>query len=330
MRWTWRGEAPQPPLVQGDRIAVVAGRELFVLDPRGAVQQRIALAEHASVELLADEGPVVVDGNVVQQRDWNGALRWQVDAEQEIAAVQRSSFGELAVCTHERGYPPRGRLLVIDHAGVMRWSSDAHATLGYVFRAPELAFDDAGNVYSLVTGRLGDGVSGDDKLTGGCRGFDRDGLALWQAPLAVDHPQSIQGRDDGVVVVGIRRVRSYDTSGAQQWECELDDGAVHDVPSLGIHLVRSCSRLPMARVLDRREGGGGTVLHGTLDADDVFYFARVLWSPPRSDCLVALAADGGVRWQLPLPAADYQVPFPIIGPDETVLVAQGDALIAVG
>ena len=330
MRWTWRAEALRPPLALGDRIAVVAGRDLFVLDPRGVVLHRIALAEQARVELLASAGPVVVEGTVVQQRGWDGAELWRVDVEQRIAAVQRSQTGELAVCTQERGHPPRGRLVVFDRDGAVRWSFDDHGTAGYVYRTPELAFDDVGNLYTLVSGRLGDGVSGDDVATGGCRGFDRDGRVLWKERLAADHPQSIQGSASGVIVIGTRRVRAHDASGAPQWTCELDDGPVHHVPSLGLRLSRSCSRLLLPRVLAGPEGGGGTIFAGSLDVDDVFYFARVLWSPPRTDCLVALAADGDLRWQLALQPIEYDVPVPVIGPDETVLLTHGDELIAVG
>lgn len=330
VRWTWRAGAKLPsPLVHDERIAVVADRKLAILDADGRVQQSIPLAAEAWLGLLAPEGPLLVDGTRVQQRDWTGDLLWQLDVEQRVGSVQRSIEGDIAVCTHERGYPPRGRLVVLDRAGSLRWSFDDHAIVGAVFRAPELAFDDLGHLYTLVTGRLGDGVSGDDVATGGCRGFDRDGHPLWNGSLAVEHPNAIQGSDRGVVVVGMRRVHAFDPMGAPQWQCELDEGSPCTLPSLGLELVRSCERTRLSRILARRPGGG-TVLHGHYDSDDTFYFARLLWSPPRIDLLLALDSSDRLRWQLPLRATPWELPVPVIGPRETVLLPYGDELIAIG
>ena len=50
----------------------------------------------------------------------------------------------------------------------------------------------------------------------------------------------------------------------------------------------------------------------------------------RIDVLLALGADDRVRWHLPLPATNYTLAVPTIGPDGTVLLAYGDELLAVG
>src|SRR5262249_39787563 len=155
---------------------------------------------------------------------------------------------------------------------------------------------------------------------------DRDGHPLWPAAIAGDHPQSIQGRDRGVVIVGMRRVKGCDPRGASQWECELDDGAVVELPALGMRLRRSCSRVLLPRVLHGPATGGGTVLGGSYDSDDTFFFTRLLWSPPRIDSVLALTVEGELRWQLPVQPIDYEIPTPIVGPDETVLFAHGDEL----
>jgi hypothetical protein len=332
-RWRWRaqdGAAISTPHVGEDRIAVVAGTTLCLLDAEGRVRTRVAHGAESSLGLVVAEGPLMIDGARVIALDWAGVPRWERRFEQGVVAVQGGPAGEIAVATHRRGHPPVGELVVLEPDGALRWRVDDHAVVGAPIQAPALAFDDEGTLYSLLTGRLGDGVSGDDVLRGGCRGFDRDGRTRWPGVIGPAFPWEIQASARGVVVVGQIAVIGYDSDGAVQWEGAVDDGAVIPIPALGMDVVRSCAHVELPRLLNRRAGGGGTVHRGVFDRAGTMFFGRVAWSPPRVDAVVALGSDDRVRWSLPGPSVPYATDGPVVGLGASLLLASGVELIAVG
>jgi hypothetical protein len=314
-------------------IFVHADSRIVVLDANGE--------QSAKIDLPSDEwkpGLVLGDNVIaVYAGDRLAALAvtagkaiWQCQFEYPIRAIHQSPSGDIFLWIIEETYVEHhGYLLRLDQDGRIIWKVPQVQKLLGLVRNHWLgvACDDGGNLYTVAFGRIGDGVSGNDRASGGLAAFSYEGVLLWACPND-EFQREVYGSATGAVFNGPYGHRCHAPDGTPLWHSRRG-GRLIELPQLDISLHVD-ERLAEAPVLIWERENVQQVLRRTSDLEGNSYFCRSLSSlrsPPRYDLLVSVDANYRVRWSLPLPMIENC--SPVLGPNQTILLACGTYVLAI-
>lgn len=327
IRWRFAHQNLYSPLVSQEKIFTQSEEVVFVLNQEGQLQSTLRLPSKAwEVRFVMGDCLIALQEDRLLSLSFDGRLLWEKPVEGRLVASHLSPSGKLVlwVMPSEWSLEQSGTLYCFDEDGKLLWSAPQQVTLvGYPL-GTKLAFDDEGALYVLALGRMGDGVSGSDVATGGFAAYDTEGRLLWQREAGRSLFREVYGLASGAIFSGLTK-EAYSADGALT---QTIQEAAAFTPEEGLSL-RLYDHPEHPQVLFQTGPNSSAVLSSTRDGKGIRFFTRLLWAPPRVDCLFSLRPELSLGFRLGLSGEPFRLRSPVVGPKESILIPDGGELLCI-